>query len=88
MFKEPKFFGSTTVGDRGQIVLPAELRKEYKIEAGDKLLVIGMPGEDRVGYGHIMLLKAEVLNQFLTLIEVQKSAIKKILDEEENNKSE
>jgi AbrB family looped-hinge helix DNA binding protein len=88
MFKEPKFFGSTTVGDRGQIVLPAELRKEYKIEAGDKLLVIGMPGEGRAGYENIMLLKAEVLNRVLAFIEMQKNTIKKILDEEENRKSE
>ncbi len=87
MFREPKFFGSTTVGDRGQIVLPAELRKEYKIEAGDKLLVIGMPGGDKAVHEHIMLLKAEVLNRVLAFMETQKNAIKKILDEEENNKS-
>jgi AbrB family looped-hinge helix DNA binding protein len=87
MFREPKFFGSTTVGDRGQIVLPAELRKEYNIEAGDKLLVVGMPGGDRAAHEHILLLKAEVLNRVLAFMEVQKNAIKKILDEEENSKS-
>lgn len=83
MFKEPKFFGSTTVGDRGQIVLPVELRKKYQIKTGDKLLVIGMPSEEKSGYEHIMLLKAEVLSRVLNLMETQQSAIKKILDEEE-----
>lgn len=35
-----KFYGSTTVGTKGQIVLPAKLRKELKIAAGDKLIVL------------------------------------------------
>ena len=88
MFNEPKFFGSTTVGDRGQIVLPVELRKKYQIKAGDKLLVIGMPGEEKSGYEHIMLLKAEVLSRVLNFMETQRRAIKKILEEEEKNDSQ
>ncbi len=40
---EDKFFGSVTVGERGQIVIPAEARKRLNIVAGDKLLVIGHP---------------------------------------------
>jgi len=35
-----KLFGATTVGQRGQIVLPADLRKERDIKPGDKLLVM------------------------------------------------
>ena len=35
-----KLYGATTVGQRGQIVLPADLRKERGIEPGDKLLVL------------------------------------------------
>ncbi len=35
-----KFYGSTTVGTKGQMVLPAKLRKELKISAGDKLVVL------------------------------------------------
>ena len=41
MMKAMKFYGSTTVGERGQIVLPAKLRNGFKIKKGDKLLVIG-----------------------------------------------
>ncbi len=33
------FYGSVTVGERGQIVIPAEARAELDIKAGDKLLV-------------------------------------------------
>ena len=34
-----KTFGAVTVGERGQLVIPADLRKELKIESGDKLMV-------------------------------------------------
>jgi AbrB family looped-hinge helix DNA binding protein len=40
---EESFFGSATVGERGQIVIPAEARKKYSINPGDKVLVIGHP---------------------------------------------
>jgi AbrB family looped-hinge helix DNA binding protein len=40
---EESFFGSATVGERGQIVIPAEARKKYNISPGDKVLVIGHP---------------------------------------------
>lgn len=37
------FCGSVTVGDRGQIVIPAEVRKLLGINAGDRLLVFRHP---------------------------------------------
>ena len=36
---EKMFFGTVTVGERGQVVIPAEARKAFGIETGDKLLV-------------------------------------------------
>ncbi|MFT3887800.1 MAG: AbrB/MazE/SpoVT family DNA-binding domain-containing protein [Arachnia sp.] len=36
-----KFYGSITVSDRGQIVIPAQARRDFGIEIGDKLLVFG-----------------------------------------------
>lgn len=36
-----KFYGSVTVSERGQIVIPAEARKDFDIKTGDKLLVFG-----------------------------------------------
>jgi AbrB family looped-hinge helix DNA binding protein len=38
------FFGSVTVGERGQIVIPAEARKRAGLSAGDKVLVFMHPG--------------------------------------------
>ena len=62
MFKGLEFHGSTTVGERGQIVLPAKLRKAYGISKGDLLLVISAPGPMK----GIVLLRAEALNEVLT----------------------
>lgn len=36
-----KFYGSVTVGERGQVVVPARARRDHGIEAGDKLIVLG-----------------------------------------------
>lgn len=36
-----RFYGSVTVSERGQIVIPADARKDFNIKTGDKLLVFG-----------------------------------------------
>jgi AbrB family looped-hinge helix DNA binding protein len=36
-----KFYGSVTVSERGQIVIPADARKDFNIKTGDKLLIFG-----------------------------------------------
>jgi AbrB family looped-hinge helix DNA binding protein len=36
-----KFYGSITVSERGQVVIPVEARKDFDIKTGDKLLVFG-----------------------------------------------
>ena len=56
----PEFYGSTTVGERGQIVLPADVRKKLGIKPKDKILVMGMPE-----LSGIMLVKFEVIGDFL-----------------------
>jgi AbrB family looped-hinge helix DNA binding protein len=38
--KGKKFYGAVTVSERGQIVIPAEARRDFDIEVGDKLLVL------------------------------------------------
>lgn len=35
------FFGTATVGERGQIVIPKKAREVFNINVGDKLLVLG-----------------------------------------------
>lgn len=40
MFRPPKIYGTVTVGTKGQIVLPNELRKRLNIEPGDQFFVV------------------------------------------------
>lgn len=56
------FYGSVTVGERGQIVLPSKLRKKFGIKAGDKILVLG---REKYGKWGIFLVKAEILTKLI-----------------------
>jgi len=56
--KERMFFGSTTVGKRGQITIPSEARKAFDIGEGDKILVFG-----DINHG-LGLIKSSKLNSF------------------------
>lgn len=60
---ESNFFGAATVGDRGQVVIPAEARKRLGINPGDKLLVLGYPA----GLG-IILCKIDKVRDFFALL--------------------
>ncbi|UCG70920.1 MAG: AbrB/MazE/SpoVT family DNA-binding domain-containing protein [Thermoplasmata archaeon] len=83
MFPKPEFQGSTTVGERGQIVLPAEMRKKHDIKPGDKLLVISNPLPN--GAWAIMLMESSVLNQFLSDMTEQIGQILEAHGKEEND---
>jgi AbrB family looped-hinge helix DNA binding protein len=39
--KGRRFYGTVTVSERGQIVIPAKARRDFDIKVGDKLLVLG-----------------------------------------------
>jgi AbrB family looped-hinge helix DNA binding protein len=58
------FYGAVTVGERGQIVVPAEARKRFHIEPGDKLLIMGDPGKRS-----LMLCKMDTLREFMTVFQ-------------------
>ena len=58
---EECFFGSATVGERGQLVIPAEARKRFSIHPGDKLLVMAHPSG-----GGVVLFKIEEMRGFLS----------------------
>jgi len=53
-----KILGAVTVGERGQVVIPAEIRKLYKIIPGDKLIVFAK--SEMIG-----LIPAEEFSRFL-----------------------
>jgi AbrB family looped-hinge helix DNA binding protein len=74
MDKSVKFFGSTTVGPKGQIVIPSKLRKELKISTGDQFLVLKNEHMDCV-----VLIKAKNIANMLNDITTEISKIKKTL---------
>lgn len=43
------FYGSATVGSKGQIVIPQEAREELGIKTGDKLVVLGLKNNTMLG---------------------------------------
>lgn len=43
--KGKHMFGMVTVGDKGQIVIPAKARKIFNIQSGDRLVVLGDEGQ-------------------------------------------
>ena len=59
----PIFYGSTTVGERGQVVIPAEARRDMDITPSTKLLVMGGPHKNVV-----ILAKADYVTAFMTKI--------------------
>ncbi len=42
------FYGSSTLGDRGQIVIPVEARTDLGFKSGDKLLIMRHPIHDAI----------------------------------------
>jgi AbrB family looped-hinge helix DNA binding protein len=42
------FFGSATVGSKGQIVIPADARAAMQVKQGDKVVVVRGPREGSI----------------------------------------
>lgn len=65
--KGKHLFGVVTVGDKGQIVIPAKARKIFDISAGDQLVVLG---DEEQG---LAVMKAERLLAFSDILRKMKS---------------
>jgi AbrB family looped-hinge helix DNA binding protein len=59
----PRIYGTVKVGDRGQVVIPSEARKDLNIKPGDLLLV--MAGKNKRGIG---MVKADAMKEFVNRI--------------------
>jgi AbrB family looped-hinge helix DNA binding protein len=55
-----RFYGAITVSDRGQVVIPAQARRDLDIKVGEKMLVMGGPG------GGLLFLQTDVVSRMLT----------------------
>lgn len=59
-FFKGKAYGAATIGERGQFVIPSELRKELKIKPGDRIMVFAKPDKHMIS-----LIKEEDFSAFL-----------------------
>lgn len=58
------FYGSATVGERGQLVIPAEARAELGIQPGDKMLIMRHPA-----HKGLMMFQIDAVREFLDEIQ-------------------
>lgn len=61
------FVGSVTLGERGQVVIPAEARDQMDLKPGDKLLAFCHPGKQMVCLCKLTML--EQMRAFLDRLE-------------------
>ena len=70
----PKVFGSATVGPRGQVVIPANARRELGIDIGTTLLVF----EALAGQG-LILLKVDAIEQMMSMVSQRLTEFEKLV---------
>ena len=68
-------YGTTTIGEKGQVVIPAEARKALKLVPGEKLLVFGM------GREMLALAKLSNLERFAAHLASHAEAIRRAIPE-------
>lgn len=71
---DEQFYGTTTLGEKGQVVIPAEARKSMGIKKGDKLLVFGM-GCDMLAFS-----KLSKIEKFASHLSGRLEAIRTIIN--------
>ncbi len=71
------FFGTTTLGPKGQIVIPAEARTAMNLAVGEKLLVFGM-GCDMLAFS-----KLSNLERFAAHLAGRLAAIREVIRKSE-----
>jgi len=72
--KGPKLYGSVTVGERGQVAIPAEARRDLEITPNSKLLVFSGPNEMA-----LMFVKADSVTEFITNATARLSHLEQML---------
>ena len=70
--KGKHFFGVVTMGEKGQIVIPAKARKIMGIDPGDQLVILGDEGQG------LAIMKTEIILQFTENVREQSGTSKTI----------
>ena len=74
MEKGKQFYGTTALGEKGQIVIPVEARRIMKLKKGEKLLAFGM------GRDMIVLTKLSKIEQFASHLSKKLEAIRSVIE--------
>ncbi len=59
----PRLYGATTMGERGQIVIPAEARRDLQMSPSSKLLVFGNPKG-----GGLLIMKVDDVGELVSQV--------------------
>ena len=78
----PKFYGATTIGERGQVVVPAEARKDLELTHSTKVMVFGAP----MGEG-LLLIKADSISEMLVHANQMLSGVEEMLKSSSDDSS-
>lgn len=70
----PKFYGATTIGERGQVVVPAEARKDLDLSPSTKVMVFG----GFMGEG-LMIVKADSIAEMMAHANRMLSGVEEVL---------
>lgn len=78
-----KCYGSTTISERGQVVIPIEARREIGLKPGTRLLVFGPMGKRG-----LILMPAEMVTDFIRNAMSGLSRLERIVKETEEAQTE
>ena len=72
------FYGTATVGERGQIVIPVDARSELEMHPGEKLMIMRHPV-----HSGLMIFKIDAVREFLDEIAQSLAKVEEMRDKEE-----
>jgi AbrB family looped-hinge helix DNA binding protein len=76
MMNHGKIYGTTSMGERGQVVIPSDAREELGIKSGEKFVVFGDARK-----GTVILVKSEIMNKFANFFFNKSKRFEKIAKE-------
>ena len=72
LYQNNVIFAASTLGEKGQVVIPAEIRKKLKMKKGEKLIVFLTPS------GAVIFIPAERFEKMAVFFDKKLAKIKKL----------